>query len=63
VAPCCGVPLLLLGCPLAWQSKRKEVELRGHSRSVDNLSWHPSNPDVLASTSQDKAVRFWDHPM
>ncbi|CAI5998145.1 unnamed protein product [Closterium sp. NIES-64] len=41
-------------------SKHREVELRGHSESVDNLCWDPLHPDLLASASQDKSVRIWD---
>eukprot|EP00899_Mesostigma_viride_P006615 jgi/Mesvir1/15955/Mv08270-RA.1 len=40
--------------------KEKELELRGHTDTVDQLCWHPSNPDVLATISADKTVRLWD---
>ncbi|XP_053200655.1 THO complex subunit 3-like [Panonychus citri] len=38
----------------------KESTLKGHSDSVDQLSWHPSHPDILATASLDKTVRLWD---
>lgn len=37
-----------------------EVELKGHSNSVDILRFHPKNPDVLGTASADKTVRIWD---
>jgi len=27
---------------------------------VDQLCWHPSNPDLLSTASGDKTVRMWD---
>lgn len=38
----------------------KEHTFRGHSDSVDQLTWHPSHPDQLATASGDKTVRLWD---
>lgn len=38
----------------------KERSFRGHEDSVDQLCWHPSNPDLLATASLDKTVRLWD---
>ncbi|CAD5121595.1 DgyrCDS10092 [Dimorphilus gyrociliatus] len=38
----------------------KDQILRGHDASVDQLCWHPSNPDNLATASGDKTVRIWD---
>ncbi len=38
----------------------KETTLKGHGDSVDQLCWHPSNPDLLATASGDKTVRIWD---
>jgi len=38
----------------------KDVELRGHTASVDQLCWDPTNPDRLATASCDKTVRVWD---
>ena len=38
----------------------KEIELKGHSDSVDQLTWDPSQSDVLASVSADKTLRIWD---
>ncbi|KAL1115432.1 hypothetical protein AAG570_007462, partial [Ranatra chinensis] len=38
----------------------KENTFRGHSGSVDQLCWHSSEPDLLATASGDKSVRVWD---
>lgn len=38
----------------------KESTFRGHSGSVDQLCWHKSQPDLLATASGDKTVRIWD---
>jgi len=37
-----------------------ETELTGHKDAVDQLCWHKSNPDLLATASGDKTVRIWD---
>ncbi|KAF8565507.1 hypothetical protein P879_01122 [Paragonimus westermani] len=33
---------------------------RGHNESVDQLCWHPSDNEVLATVGADGAVRLWD---
>ena len=38
----------------------KDHTFRGHSDSVDQLTWHPSHADQLATASGDKTVRLWD---
>ncbi|XP_064484263.1 THO complex subunit 3-like [Ornithodoros turicata] len=38
----------------------KDHVFKGHGDSVDQLCWHPSNPDHLATASLDKTVRLWD---
>eukprot|EP00271_Cylindrocystis_brebissonii_P013411 TRINITY_DN33209_c0_g1_i1.p1 TRINITY_DN33209_c0_g1~~TRINITY_DN33209_c0_g1_i1.p1 ORF type:complete len:375 (+),score=36.18 TRINITY_DN33209_c0_g1_i1:148-1272(+) len=38
----------------------REMELRGHKESVDNVAWDPLNPDIVASGSSDKSLRLWD---
>ncbi|XP_035207449.1 THO complex subunit 3-like [Stegodyphus dumicola] len=38
----------------------KEYVFKGHGDSVDQLCWHPTNPDLLATASLDKTVRIWD---
>jgi len=40
---------------------RYSIELKGHTQTVDQLCWDPTNPDQLASASPDKSVRFWDY--
>ncbi len=38
----------------------RETTYKGHSDSVDQLCWHPTNPDLLATASPDRSVRIWD---
>ena len=38
----------------------KDNTFRGHTDSVDQLCWHPSNSDLLVTASGDKTVRLWD---
>ncbi|EPZ32754.1 WD40 repeat-like protein [Rozella allomycis CSF55] len=39
---------------------RDFVELRGHTQAVEQVAFHPSDADLLATTSSDKTVRIWD---
>ncbi|KAG6557382.1 hypothetical protein Mapa_000651 [Marchantia paleacea] len=41
-------------------SKAKDMELKGHTDSVDQLCWDPKHADLLATASGDKTVRLWD---
>lgn len=41
-------------------SQVKENNYRGHGDSVDQLCWHPSNPDLFVTASGDKTIRIWD---
>ena len=34
--------------------------LKGHTDTVDQLCWSPTDPDRLATASGDKTVRIWD---
>lgn len=40
---------------------RYSIQLKGHTQTVDQLCWDPTNPDQLVSASYDKTVRFWDY--
>ena len=37
-----------------------DTELTGHSDSVDQLRWDPTNAEVIGTASGDKTVRIWD---
>lgn len=41
-------------------SKAKDMELKGHADSVDQLCWDPMHADLLATASGDRTVRLWD---
>ena len=48
-------------CSSAATTQGKETAtLKGHSASVDQLCWHPSQASALATASADKSVRVWD---
>lgn len=42
------------------QGLDKNIELKGHSDTVDQISWHPDNENILGSASTDKTLRIWD---
>ena len=44
----------------AGHQPKTEVELKGHTDVVEQLVWHPSSGDRLASAGGDKTVRVWD---
>lgn len=45
---------------LCLQGKVKDIELKGHTDSVDQLCWDPKHADLIATASGDKSVRLWD---
>lgn len=45
---------------LLMQGKVKDIELKGHTDSVDQLCWDPKHADLIATASGDKTVRLWD---
>ncbi|WMV40046.1 hypothetical protein MTR67_033431 [Solanum verrucosum] len=42
------------------KGKVKDVELKGHTDSVDQLCWDPKHAELIATASGDKTVRLWD---
>jgi len=34
--------------------------LKAHTRVVSDLSWHPKEPDIIASCSIDTFIHIWD---
>ncbi|KAI3939390.1 hypothetical protein MKW98_022258 [Papaver atlanticum] len=40
--------------------KVKDIELKGHTDSVDQLCWDPKHAELIATASGDKTVRLWD---
>ncbi|KAE8723573.1 THO complex subunit 3 [Hibiscus syriacus] len=51
------------GYPFAYafrMGKAKDIELKGHTDSVDQLCWDPKHADLIATASGDKTVRLWD---
>ncbi|CAN0922946.1 THO complex subunit 3 [Linum grandiflorum] len=40
--------------------KARDIELKGHTDSVDQLCWDPKHADLIATASGDKTVRLWD---
>ncbi|KAL8529464.1 hypothetical protein ACS0TY_006769 [Phlomoides rotata] len=42
------------------EGKVKDIELKGHTDSVDQLCWDPKHADLIATSSGDKTVRLWD---
>lgn len=46
-----------------WDTKKsfsKLRDLKGHSDLVERISWHPLDPNILASVSEDRTTRLWD---
>lgn len=39
---------------------REVVAISGHTGPVDRVRFHPTDPNVLCTTAQDRSVRLWD---
>lgn len=52
--------LEFLICVFIMQGKVKDIELKGHTDSVDQLCWDPRHADIVATAAGDKTVRLWD---
>eukprot|EP01017_Pseudomicrothorax_dubius_P021452 TRINITY_DN23115_c0_g1_i2.p1 TRINITY_DN23115_c0_g1~~TRINITY_DN23115_c0_g1_i2.p1 ORF type:complete len:320 (+),score=66.52 TRINITY_DN23115_c0_g1_i2:31-990(+) len=39
---------------------KKDCEIKAHTEMVQQILWHPDNPSILASTSDDKSIKIWD---
>ena len=55
-----GILCLLWPFGIFLQGKVKDIELKGHTDSVDQLCWDPKHADLIATASGDKTVRLWD---
>eukprot|EP01083_Nonionella_stella_P079565 218409_1 len=42
------------------QTSKTCRELVGHTQTVEDLSWNPTQNDELVSASEDKTIRVWD---
>jgi WD40 repeat protein len=42
------------------KDNKSDLELKGHTDSVDQLCWDPLNENQLATASGDKTMRLWD---
>lgn len=60
LATCSADKLVRIWVPERSIDYRASTELRGHTESVDQLAWDPTNPEVLATASADRSVRIWD---
>ncbi|CAK4109170.1 unnamed protein product [Aphanomyces euteiches] len=35
-------------------------EVKAHDRAVNRICWHPTDPNLLLSASQDGLIKLWD---
>ncbi|CAD6185599.1 unnamed protein product [Caenorhabditis auriculariae] len=50
-------------CIWDFDDSRPTLRLKGHTGVVNAVSWHPTNPRMLASCSEDGTIRIWQlHP-
>ena len=63
VGACALTPLsMAIVCRVGWRGtpQAEHSILRGHTENVEQLAWHPSQKDTLATISSDKTVHIWD---
>ncbi|KAI8055309.1 WD40-repeat-containing domain protein [Syncephalis plumigaleata] len=41
------------------ESEKLISTLKGHTMAVNDISWHPRNPAIFASASDDHTIRIW----
>ena len=45
---------------LFFSCQGRELVVKGHNNSVDQVAWNPSQLTELATSSADKTLQFWD---
>lgn len=38
----------------------EQLTLRGHTNLVDQVQWHPTRKDIVATISRDETLKIWD---
>eukprot|EP00128_Syssomonas_multiformis_P018851 Colp12_sorted_trinity150504_noHs@18672 len=42
------------------QPRQREIELKGHTASVEQVAWSPKDENIVATVSYDRTLRVWD---